>query len=224
MLCSQFFSCQTIDPIEREAIKEISDAIRLWTRRDNVNTRADAEIKEISPGTFAISTLEVDKFVIQNESIWRQSIQTLATFSKKYRTNGYADDSFFIACIMYSAITQAKKDLNQDAIGYYEEGLYTPWTFHLEDETKKILQKSPSLKYFLQLFRRNDNNDIKYFLRRMILTEYVKLEDIEGARRKLGEFERKGCPPEEFQDLQKYVETYKQMSKTWISNDVEKEK
>lgn len=112
---------------------------------------------------------------------------------------------------MFSAITQAKGEINYKAITFYKESVYHSQPFTLEDKTKHLLQESPSIKYFLKLFKQDDDGEIRQFFRRMVLTEYVKVNDLENAWKELAEFEKRGCPPKDLEDLQKYLKTHKQI-------------
>ncbi len=189
---------------EQIARARILKAARLLIARDKAMERS-SQISPLREGIVAISTAHADKFVKEGITTWVDIANDLEDFSHDYLLNKFSKDIIFVATLLWIAISQADREYSNKSIAICKFALSVNYDSNLNSETIKILSKVPSVRYLIES-EFYDGDAIQSFLRRMLVTEYLKADDVTNAEEWLS---TANISEEERGQLNNYIYSYK---------------
>jgi len=196
----QSVSCRNADLPDNIIKKDLTEATKLLISRDKVAKKSN-RIVNIKAGIASLSTQNVDNFVKKRIKFWLSTTNKLEKFSQNYPLHRFSDDALFVATILWVAISQADAKYSEKTIDICKDVLSLE--LNLSDNTVKMLKRIPSLQYLIKNeFYTFSEEDVKVFLRRMLVSEYIKTANFVAAETWL---ENSEIPIEEKQRLADYI-------------------
>ncbi len=196
-------TCSTIDDIAKS---KLIQPTQLLIERSNVALQSH-KISNTQEGIATFSTSDVDNFVKKKMSTWMNTARDLENFSHDYPTSRFSKDLLFVAALLWSGISQADQQYSDKTISLYKEILDIDASSKgLNKETIDVLTKVPSLNYIIKTEEWRKKNSISLFLRRMLITEYLKKDDTDNAEKWLKTI---NISTEEKQQLNEYINSYR---------------
>lgn len=206
LIFSGFPACSVArpDPTLGACLKQCLPLLSKLDRLAAITNQVGEPIQEGSRVTVTFSTAAADAYVQKTARQWLEARACLVTYAKMHPDGEDVDDALFVAALASMALSQADVRHVPEA----QDVLWSLWerrsTIRLEPSTQRFLRQAPSTRWLLDSFeakRKTVSVPESEFVAGMLVAEYLKSQDREGAERAIKRFAQEGLATTVIEDL-----------------------